>query len=95
MRCLPKLTNVSGIISATGGAGKSDCFKIFVFSCDELQAAIMINTVKKMNNRMFFITHKINEMLCLEAKSFVGSTYLFCKDILFGIESQLFEQSFF
>jgi hypothetical protein len=54
---------VSGTISATGGAGKSDCFKIFVFSSDELQDAIMISVVKKMNNRMAFITRKINEML--------------------------------
>src|SRR5690606_15325702 len=30
MRCCPKLMNVSGIISATGGIEKSDCFKIVV-----------------------------------------------------------------
>ena len=37
--------------------------KGFVRQRGELQNAIIINVVKKMNNRMAFITHKINEML--------------------------------
>ena len=44
---------------------------------------------------MFFITHKINEMLCLEAKSFVGSTYLFCKDILLEWNVNFLNNHFF
>jgi len=36
-------------------------FKILFFLPDELQDAIMISVVKKMNNRMAFITRKINK----------------------------------